>query len=173
MLLKEPLRTADAMERTMNKFVSQLVADIDLGCWVWRGRLNAKGYSLISVGNHEWLAHRYSFGLFIGGHRSKQTLDHVCRRVECVRPDHLMPMTSKRNIEREHGAKVSRSGILADLMLLPSMSAETMAWAVGRGLPVGRGNPDGSPFMYGLDGERVPYSPEPAKFPALKDFSRS
>lgn len=172
LLLKEPLRTADAVERTLNRFASQLVADVELGCWVWVGRLNTKGYSLISVGKHEWLAHRYSYGAFIGGHRPGQTLDHICRRPECVRPDHLMPMTAKRNVEREHGAKVSREAILADLLLLPSMSAETMAWAMGRGLPVGRGNPEGAPFMYGLDGLPVQYSPVPAEYPELKAFSK-
>lgn len=172
LLLREPFRSADAVERTLNKFASQLKADVELGCWVWAGRLNLKGYSLITVGNNEWLAHRYAFGVFIGGHSPGQTLDHVCRRTECVRPDHLMPMTVKRNIEREHGAKVMRPGILADLLLLPSMSAETMEWAVGRGLPVGRGNPDGSPFMYGLDGTAVPYSAEPSTFPRLKDFTK-
>lgn len=172
LLLKEPIRSADAIERTLNKFVSQLEADVELGCWLWAGRLNPKGYSLITVGNNEWLAHRYAFGAFVGGHQPNQTLDHICRRPECVRPDHLMPMTAKRNVEREHGAKVSRQGILADLLLLPSMSAEAMGWAVGRGLPVGRGNPDGSSFLYGLDGVAVPHSQEPANFPKLKAFSK-
>lgn len=172
LLLKEPLRTVDAIERTLNKFVGQLVADVELGCWVWAGRSNQKGYGLISVGNHEWLAHRYAFGLFVGGHAPKQTLDHVCRRRNCVRPDHLMPMTAKRNVEREHGAEVSKEGILADLTLLPGMSEDTMAWAVAHGLPVGRGNPDGTPFLYGLDGGEVAYSAEPRAFPSLREFNK-
>lgn len=172
LLLKEPLRTADAITRTLNKFVSQVVPDTDFGCWVWAGRTNDKGYGLISVGNHEWLAHRYSYGVFIGGHAPGHTLDHTCRRRDCVRPDHLMPMTSKRNVDREHGGFISRAGILADLLLLPSMSAETMTWATSRRLSVGRGNPDGSPFMYGLDGEAVAHSPEPTNYPAVKAFAK-
>lgn len=172
LLLEEPLRTVDAIDRTLNKFVSQLAADIDFGCWLWKGRLNPKGYGLISVGNNEWLAHRYAYGVFVGGHASDHTLDHTCRRRDCVRPDHLMPMTSKQNVAREHAGAISREGVLKDLCLLPSMSAETMAWAVSRGLPVGRGNPDGSPFMYGLDGAAVAHSPEPAIYPAVKALAK-
>lgn len=172
LLLKEPLRTADSIERTLNKFASQLAADIELGCWLWKGRPNPKGYGLISVGNHEWLAHRYAYGAFVGGHLPERTLDHICRRRDCVRPDHLMPMTLKRNVEREHGRKISREGVLADLLLLPGMSAEAMVWAVSRGLPIGRGNPDGSPFMYGLDDAVVEYSSEPASYPQIKQLSK-
>lgn len=172
LLLKEPLRTADAIERTLNKFVSQLVADTELGCWLWKGRSNPKDYGLISVGNHEWLAHRYAYGAFVGGHLPERTLDHICRRRDCVRPDHLMPMTLKRNVEREHGGKISREGILADLLLLPSMSAETMAWAASRRLPIGRGTPDGGPFMYGLDGAALAHSTEPADYPAVKALAK-
>lgn len=173
LLLKEPLRSADAIERTLNLFVSQLIADIQLGCWLWRGRPNPKGYGLISIGNNEWLAHRYAFGFFIGGHEPGLTLDHICRRRDCVRPDHLMPMTLKRNVEREHGTKIPTASILADLAKLPYMPTLVMSWASERGLPVGRGWPDGRPFLYGLDGTAVDHSPNPVVFPKLKELSKN
>ena len=98
LLLKEPYRKADAAEKTSNKFVSQIIGDQENGCWHW---VVNKMYPLINVGNHEWLAHRYSYNSFIGGHEPGLTLDHVCRNALCVRPDHLMPMTLLSNTRKE------------------------------------------------------------------------
>lgn len=172
LLLQEPIRTASAIETTLINFERRLVADVELGCWLWGGKPNRKGYGLISVGNHEWLAHRYAFGAFIGGHAPGLTLDHICRRPNCVRPDHLMPMTLKRNIEREHGGAIAEASVLADLALLPWMPIKAFEWARESNLPVGRGEPGESGFMYGLDGEVIQHDPEPASYPRLIDLAK-
>lgn len=141
LLLNEPLRTAEAMARTMNKFIGEISPSREgldglFGCWPWTGRRNkdepgpsgapSPGYGLISIDNHDWLAHRYSYGIFIGGHRSKLTLDHVCANTLCVRPDHLMPMTQRRNSELEHRRAIqSPDAVLRDLLMLPQMNSET------------------------------------------------
>lgn len=183
LLLKEPVRTAVAMERTMEKFLANITPTQDglegrFGCWPWTGRRNKEeavsngqpkpGYGLLSIGNHDWLAHRYSYGIFVGGHRPGLTLDHVCRNSLCVRPDHLMPMTSRRNSELEHKRAVEDpDSVLRDLLMIPQMAMGTMAWAMLNGLPVGRAAPGGEPFAYGLDGQPFEHLAGPSSYPAV------
>lgn len=168
LLLKEPHRKPEAIEKSLLKFVSQISRTTnDRGCWLWEGRDNGKGYGLISVGNHDWLAHRYSYGTFIGGHRPQLTLDHVCRIRNCVRPDHMMPMTRLRNTELEHKDTNNLDVILCDLLRIPDMQPGTMLWALLKGLATGRAQP-GKPFGFGLDGKPFEHQPGPAIYPAAK-----
>lgn len=138
LLLKEPIRSSEAIGRTLEKFVAGITPTRDgleglFGCWPWTGRRNKvtsspdgrmrPGYGLISIGNHDWLAHRFSYNNFVGGHRPKLTLDHICQNSLCVRPDHLMPMTQRRNSELEHHrASDDPDAVLRDLARFPTCS---------------------------------------------------
>lgn len=189
LLLKEPIRTPEAIARTLERFVAQISpsrTELDglFGCWPWQGRINKStvspsgevrpGYGLISIGNHDWLAHRFSYANFIGGHRPGLTLDHVCRNSLCVRPDHLMPMTQRRNSELEHRrASDEPDVVLEDLLKLPHMQVGFSAWAMLKGLPIGRATPGGVPFAYGLDGEPFEHPLGPAGFPRIADLYRT
>lgn len=189
LLLKEPLRKPEAIARTLDKFLSGITPSRSgleglFGCWPWTGRRNkvvlspdgepAPGYGLISIGNHDWLAHRYSYGNFVGGHRNGLTLDHVCRNSLCVRPDHLMPMTQRRNSELEHRRALDDpESVLRDLTTIPNMAAGVMMWAMFKGLPVGRAEPGGEPFAYGLDGQPFVHEGGPVSYPAVRDLLRT
>jgi hypothetical protein len=174
LLLKEPHRTAEAVEKTRNKFVSDIVGDPINGCWVWAGRLTiSQKYGLISVGNHDWLVHRYSYGSFMGGHKPGHTLDHVCRNPLCVRPDHLMPMTLLSNTRKEHdGKEWTRDEIARALLLIPEMSMNVSMWAMMKGLPIGRATP-GEPFGFGVDGQSFNHYPGPAAYPTVLGLARA
>lgn len=169
LLLGEPHRKPEAIELTLAKFVAQIARETnDRGCWLWQGRDNGKGYGLISVGNHDWLAHRYAYGSFIGGHKPQLTLDHVCRVRNCVRPDHMMPMTGARNAELEHRDNTENLDvILADLLRIPHMKPGTLLWAMLKGLATGRAQPR-ERFGFGLDGQDFGHRPAPAAYPAVK-----
>lgn len=189
LLLKEPLRTPGAIAKTLDKFRSEITPSLDgpsgvFGCWPWTGRRNKvrpgpggevrPGYGLITIGNNEWLAHRFSYGYFVGGHRPGLTLDHVCRNSLCVRPDHLMPMTQRRNSELEHHrAADNTESVLHDLRMIPNMQLGDMAWAMLKGLPVGRAMPGGDAFDYGLGGEIFEHELGPADFPSVSQLFRS
>lgn len=71
------------------------------GCWNWVGYRDARGYGKASVGQQrkDW-AHRVSYRLFVGDIADGLTIDHLCRNVSCVRPDHLEPVTRRENIRR-------------------------------------------------------------------------
>lgn len=189
LLLQEPLRTPMAIAKTLDKFLSQITPSLDgpdgtFGCWPWTGRRNkAKpglsgearpGYGLITIGNDEWLAHRFSYGNFTGGHRPGLTLDHVCRNSLCVRPDHLMPMTGRRNSELEHRRALDDpESVLRDLAKIPHMAPGVTLWATMKGLPVGRGEPGGELFAYGLDGQPFEHELGPAAYPAVTELLRN
>lgn len=171
LLLHEPHRTADAIEKTRNKFASQIKGDPVTGCWNWVGRTNGK-YALISVGNHDWLAHRYSFGQFIGGHEPRLTLDHACRNRFCVRPDHLMPMTLLANTRKEHdGKELTPDDIARTLLLIPHMPLNVAAWAMMKGLPIGRATP-GEHFAFGTDGQPFEHTMGVSEYPPATALSR-
>lgn len=88
---------ADALER----FRSNIEADPFTGCWLWTGGTNEKGYGMHSAGG-SWLAHRFSYVWFYGGHATGKVLDHLCNVSRCVRPDHLWPITNTSNISLMH-----------------------------------------------------------------------
>lgn len=48
-----------------------------------------------------------------------------------------------------------------------------MLWAMLKGLPVGRGEPGGEPFAYGLDGEPFEHELGPAAYPAVTELLRN
>lgn len=74
------------------------------GCWVWQGYTKGRmGYASISVKNRDRFAHRISYELANGAVPDGLVLDHLCRNVLCVNPDHLEPVTNKENILRGSG----------------------------------------------------------------------
>lgn len=84
-------------------------------CWIWQYGLNPAGYGIVSVKNPKgtWtgrLAHRVSFRLF--RHREPgPMLDHLCRRRNCVNPDHLEEVTALQNFERGLAPEVLKLGL--------------------------------------------------------------
>lgn len=83
------------------------------GCWVWTGAKRA-GYGQISRGARgEGMAaaHRLSYEVLVGPIPEGLQLDHMCRRRDCVNPDHLRPVTHKQNAENVAAHRDSKSGV--------------------------------------------------------------
>jgi hypothetical protein len=77
------------------------------GCWLYHGPLDRDGYGLFQgVPAHRW-AYQNIVGLIPAGHE----LDHVhaagCRHRNCVRPDHLEPVSHAQNSQRAHAVRDS------------------------------------------------------------------
>lgn len=73
------------------------------GCWNWLGGKSQYGYARFSLRKRPVEAHRFSFELLSGRIPRGLTLDHLCRNIICVRPDHLEPVTARENTLRGFG----------------------------------------------------------------------
>lgn len=73
------------------------------GCWEWVGAHHGKGYGHIRVAGRVIKAHRYMYELQRGPIPAGLQIDHLCRKRDCVNPDHLEPVTCRTNILRGEG----------------------------------------------------------------------
>lgn len=66
-------------------------------CWEWQAAKNAYGYGILRFQYRHMMAHRASYEVHVGPIPAGLVLDHICRNVGCVRPDHLRPVTDSFN----------------------------------------------------------------------------
>lgn len=69
------------------------------GCWSWVGKHDRKGYGMW-VTDGECYAHRVLYKRHKGPIPRGLQLDHLCRKRDCVNPDHVEPVTPKVNTAR-------------------------------------------------------------------------
>jgi len=73
----------------------------DKGCWIYTGHCTKRGgYGQIRVHGKTLYAHRVSFAFFISDIPEGMTIDHICKRTNCVNPDHLRILDYKENSGR-------------------------------------------------------------------------
>jgi hypothetical protein len=90
------------------------------GCWIWTGSLNVWGYGKIRpesitvtceygythhLRQKQQQAHRVVYEMLAGPIPDGMQLDHLCRNRQCVRPDHLEPVTAQENARRIYADK--------------------------------------------------------------------
>ena len=93
------------------------------GCWMWSGPIDDKGYARLPIRDNRSpkarLAHRISYETFAGPIQKGLDLDHLCHTKtcaggrncmhrRCVNPEHLEPVTRKKNLQR--GTNVGAAG---------------------------------------------------------------
>lgn len=72
-------------------------------CWLWTGGLNNTGYGVYKAYGKAYFSHRFSYELLVGPIPEGLVLDHLCRVITCVNPEHLEPVTQHENILRGTG----------------------------------------------------------------------
>ncbi len=77
--------------------------DIDpiYGCHLWHGKLGSNGRPVIWRGQKPSSAHKIAYEEANGPVKDGLVLDHLCRRVLCVRVAHLEPVTKDENERRK------------------------------------------------------------------------
>lgn len=76
-------------------------------CWLWTGRVNARGYGLIDGATKPLYVHRVSYELAAGPIPEGLTIDHLCRQPLCVNPAHLEAVTNEENVRRQADARTT------------------------------------------------------------------
>lgn len=76
-------------------------------CWLWQAKTNAAGYGEF-WDKRDTKAHRWAYEFCVGPIPADLHLDHLCRVRNCVKPDHLEPVTPKENIRRGQTGKHRR-----------------------------------------------------------------
>jgi len=84
------------------RFVTK-VTPVPMGCWLWGGCKNHKGYGSFRLGRTTTLAHRYVFARICGPIPEGMTVDHICEVRDCVRPSHLRLLSRPDNSLRRNG----------------------------------------------------------------------
>lgn len=74
-------------------------------CWLWQGYKSGGGYGQLwykDEGGRKRtrMAHRFVYEVLVGPIPVGLTLDHLCFVRNCVRPDHLEPVTREENTRR-------------------------------------------------------------------------
>lgn len=76
------------------------------GCWLWQGYVNRDGYARLESQN----AHRLYFVHHGGEIPEGWDVDHLCKRRDCVNPDHMEAVPEIVNIRRGKFRHVSIDG---------------------------------------------------------------
>lgn len=80
-------------------------------CWLWTASGNGAGYGKIYIGDKKRVyAHRYSYKLHKGDIPKGYEVDHLCKVVSCVNPEHLEAVTPHLNSVRGKGMS-KKSGL--------------------------------------------------------------
>ena len=69
-------------------------------CWFWTGCVGIDGYAKVRYKGKCRVAHRVSYEIFMGPIGMGLTLDHLCRVRNCVKPEHLEPVSMRVNTLR-------------------------------------------------------------------------
>lgn len=71
-------------------------------CWPWMGTLNNDGYGQITISpGPNKVAHRWVWELLKGSIPDDQHIDHICRRRDCVNPQHMEIVSHAENCRRD------------------------------------------------------------------------
>lgn len=88
----------DTSGRAWERFAAKV--EFTDSCWLWTASTMRDGYGRFCYRNRRWLAHRWAWTFLRGPIPDGLSVDHLCRVVQCVNPDHLEPVPIAENIRR-------------------------------------------------------------------------
>lgn len=68
-------------------------------CWMWTGSVSLSGYGIFNNDYKSHRAHRWIYE-HMNGPIGDLSIDHLCRNMLCVNPEHLEAVTTKENTRR-------------------------------------------------------------------------
>lgn len=113
--LTEPWRAMSIEARFRSKVRDEPCAcgDCD-GCLRWKAGKIGQGYGSFYVNGKRVLAHRFAYELEVGPIPEFHQVDHVrergCRHRDCVKKEHLEPVSLEENLRRAPAGKRAQNG---------------------------------------------------------------
>lgn len=95
-------------DRLPTRFWAKVAPKPD-GCWVWTAAHVADGYGNYKLDGRAQRAHRVAYQALVGEIPEGMTLDHLCRRRDCVNPGHMEVVSRRENTIRGEGATARNS----------------------------------------------------------------
>lgn len=84
------------IESTKKRILSKV--KVVNGCWEWQGTKGKFGYGQTYYVDRTRNAHRVSFMVFKDMDVEGLDIDHMCRNIACVNPEHLQKVTRRTNL---------------------------------------------------------------------------
>lgn len=78
-------------------FFERIKRDKETKCWNWVGALGATKYGTATIDRQAISAHRLSYLLFNGNLEPTLDIDHLCKNIVCVNPEHIRQTSRKEN----------------------------------------------------------------------------
>lgn len=78
-------------------------------CWFWKRAKDGRGYGSLYLKGMIFKVHRISYILHKGKIPRNMVLDHLCRKRNCINPNHLEVVTQRTNILRGNGIAAKNS----------------------------------------------------------------
>ena len=85
-------------DKELKRLESKFDRTNDGSCWVWKGPTTIWGYARFWLRRKGVYAHRLMYTLYRGPIPNGLILHHVCKNPSCVNPNHLTPISNKKNI---------------------------------------------------------------------------
>lgn len=87
-------------------------------CWLWNKSIGKDGYGKCYTPNHlgEHVPHRYYYRKYVREIPEGYEVDHICFTRSCIRPEHLIAKTKKRNCRSRDLRNPDRYGAAAVLL---------------------------------------------------------